>query len=333
LLSNFGDQALSAITESKATVAQDALRSPSAGLVEDLKRAATEKRVLLSLDWVDEAGEDENFLGRAIAEKSKSGVEAAVDLMCSAATPFVSSAAAIGRFFSPLLKDHQDAIFRALAEDEAVAEEARLDVHVGFLDPRERERGAVHVETVDEFCDWSSRAADEGRMSENWRSKSSREVERFESSGNTSTAKAKLLFVRVAGAAKAGMAGIVRPLLMAGACDELFKCAAVAMTIDYKWEKKWKRRFWWIAAFYLLFLALLTALGVELASSRDLALESGRRLAALGSLLLAVWLCGVRMACRECAQLRTSVRDGKDGFGSVRVGLGYFFRSKWNWVI
>jgi len=173
---------------------------------------------------------------------------------------------------------------------------------------------------------------DERTLSENWRSKNAQAVDRFESSRNRSTAVARLQFVRIANAAKVGMIGIVRPLLMMGAYDELFKCAAIAMTINYKWEKKWKHRFWWMAAFYALFLMLFTAFGAVLAKSGNLSLESEKTWG-LSVLLSAIWLCGIRMGYKEYMQIKTSIKDRKDHFGSRRVGLKYFLlQSKWNWV-
>jgi len=78
-----------------------------------------------------------------------------------------------------------------------VTTEAQFDVHIGFLDPFERNRRAVHIETVDELFDWSSRVVDGIRLSQNWRSKNSQSVNKFESSGNKSTSAAKLQFVRI----------------------------------------------------------------------------------------------------------------------------------------
>lgn len=95
---------MNAITESKTTVTQDALQDPVAERVEDLKWAAKEKEIRLSLDWIDKAGEDENFLGKAMDDKSEYKVKTAVDLMGSSVTPFVSSATAIGSLFLALLR-------------------------------------------------------------------------------------------------------------------------------------------------------------------------------------------------------------------------------------
>lgn len=87
---------------------------------------------------------------------------------------------------------------------------------MGFLDPNKQEKRAVHIETANEFYDWSLEVVGQKALSENWRSKNSRAVKRFESSGNRSKADEKLLFVRVANAAKVGMMGILRPLMMMG---------------------------------------------------------------------------------------------------------------------
>jgi len=109
--------------------------------VEDLKKAAEEEKAQLSLDWVDEAGEDENFLRKAVDGKSKSKREMAIDFMGSILTPFVSSATAIGSLFPTLLKEHQDTMFKAMAKNDIVSTEAQFNkVHVGFFDPKEGRR-------------------------------------------------------------------------------------------------------------------------------------------------------------------------------------------------
>jgi len=94
---------------------------------------------------------------------------------------------------------------------------------------------------VNEFYDWSSEVADERILSKNWRSKNERVVNRLDHRQQIDS-RCQAAIRQNCQYRQSGNDGHRPPLLMIGAYDELFQCADVAMTINYKWEKKWKHR-------------------------------------------------------------------------------------------
>ena len=206
-----------------------------------------------------------------------------------------------------------------------------LDVHVDFMNPKLRRLKAIHLHTSDSYLDWFDRD-DQSELNQQWRSQNSKELAKMEKYGNTSTKKALLVFIRIQDAAKAGIEGIIRPLLFKHVPLHFWEYKVVKWVVVYKWLKIWKRRFIWQGVWYLCFLVIFTVYASLLATTRSLS-EGSQELKISSSCLLgAAAAFGVNMTVEEFRQMLTYQREVKLCPRNSKFSLPYFLTFMWNWV-
>jgi len=298
--------------------------------IREVEEAARESGEELALEWVQPDGNCLNFLEEAVKERSNSEVKLAVDLIGSRLTPFTSTAKAVGRFFRDLLTNNQEEIHDALLKDSLVVEASQFEASVGFFEARNRIDRSDHVRTVDSYYEWTDFNGKE-ILSTKWKLETGAMEGEVGATANRSTTAGRLMFLAVENAAKVGMNGMIRKLLMTRAPVELFKSNAVSWTVDHKW-KLWRKWTLLAIAVYVMFLAVLTAYCTVLTATMPLSTASDSDRALLSTLLLLVWAFGIYMLSEEIKQVKTYVRDGLDLKERWTWGLRHYFGRRWNWV-
>ena len=146
------------------------------------------------------------------------------------------------------------------------------------------------------------------------------------------TAQASLKFLRIEDAARHGMNGIIRPLLMRNAPVEIFRSKAIKAVTQYKWLTYWRNGFRWYVGYYALFLVVFTAYSSLVARSSAVC-EGNHSIDRLKHCCLALMVAfGLKMLYEEVSQLCTLMEDGRVHLHSRMKGAAYFFKSKWNWL-
>ena len=333
------------------TMFQNAVSQKKKCMIKRIRQLAKKQGTELALEWNTQRREPHAMAepkydsprDRLVLSKSSSTLKMYMDThctndikeafgtVCSSVAPFTSAAKITKDSFVTLLLKYSEILEEALSENWLVQEACQLDVHVDFMDSKLRAERAIHIDTTDSFLEWSEPASPEA-LEEMWRSKNLETIEKMETDGNTSTKKASLKFVRIEDAAKTGMRGIIRPLLLGKVPLYFFEFDLVKWVVMYKWLRIWKHMFLWQGLEYLCFLLAFTGYAAILALSDDIANRDSWEKILHAVLLIATAVFGLRMALEELQQMLTYVREGQDYFGSRWMGLRYFLSFKWNWV-
>ena len=330
---------------------QKAFLERNEDMVKCIKDIAEEHHCQLSLQWTSSQDENEyDLLSSALETKRDDHVHEAVELVCSDVAPFRNGATINKNLFTELAASKFEILEHALKNNVFVTHACDLDVHVKFMRSKNRRKTAAHVETSDTFLDWKQ-TRDSAALAENWRTKNKDMVDYMERNGNLSTTQASLQFVRIEDAAKTGMDGIIRPLLLRNVPARFFQYDVVHWVVKFKWTKIWRGRFLRGALHYGLFLLLFTAYGISLSRISVLSKSDlSRKLRASFWLAVTIVL-GVKMGIKEKRQMQNYMKDaeqhvmlppgesrveGNEDIGKKQtskwVGLQYYFRFPWNWL-
>lgn len=226
---------------------------------------AIEDDVSFSLTWKGENG-DLDFLKRSLDKNSTNDVRETLNSIRTVG-PFEQIAKTVGNEFGELCSKQPDLLYEVLSSDLLVFKACRLKVHSDFINPKLRQNEAVHVYSRNTVLEWTT-VRDDASLELNWRNKHPDQVASMERKGNASKSEAFLVFVCIKDAAKTGMKGIIRKLLLNRAPVRIFKEDIVKWVVLYKWLKIWKPKFVRSAVFYLAFLLCFTSYAVFLCSSR-----------------------------------------------------------------
>ena len=304
--------------------------------VERIKELVQDQEYELSLEWEpahreSTKKETRDLLSKCIESNHTNDIENAVATVAAGIIPFSSAAKIMKRSFKDLLLDHYDLLETALRDDSLLQVACELKVHVGFLDPILRRDNAVHINTTNSFLDWSH-CSDARGPEQMWRRDNYKEVKSMESNGNTATKKTSLNFIRIADAAKTGMKGIIRPLLLKKVPPYFFEFEVVKWVVMFKWLKIWKRKFLSQALEYGGFLICFTVYAALISTTAKLSKASLALKVESSCLLSVTVLFALRMTLEEVRQMCTYMREGKEYFKGRLVGLRYFLKFRWNLI-
>lgn len=313
------------------TVFHEAVVKRNQELIDGIVAVATRNASQLALNWTPLSDGPTNILQSELLTRSTNYIRDAVQHICSKLVPFNMAAAITKASFRTLSSEHLDILSDALYKDDLILQACILNVHVDFLNPKLRQDSAVHIITADTILEWLH-VTDPNVLEKNWRWQNLDTVRGMERDGNVSTILAVLKIICIEDAAKVGMKGIIRPLLLQQAPPHIFKYDVVKWVILYKWFRIWKSRFIWSAVRYFSFLASFTLYAVLVGNSVDISAESDWRKIFMTAVQLVIFVFGVLMLTEEISQIRTFVRDGMDYFGQQIWGFNYFLRSRWNWL-
>ena len=308
-------------------------------MMECIMRFAEEHGCLLALEWTETStGEVCNVLDKALQTKTVDYIEDALRLVCSTVTPFRNGAAIAKNSFQKLVESNLEIVERALADNSFVTPVCDFEVHVDFLAERSKLETAEHIGTADTYLDWKH-TTDQDAVKRNWRKENEKTIQKMEAGGNKSTTSASLQFVRVEDAAKPGMDGIIRPLLLKNVPARFFEFDVTKWVVQFKWSRIWKQRFIKDAALYALFLVLFTVYAESLSRIAVLSKANiGRKVMATVFLAISV-LFGLRMAVKETTQLLDYMKDSEVQSNNLSegrrrdlfsVGLRHYFSFAWN---
>lgn len=313
------------------TIFHEAFLRKNQSMVDSIMSIAEQSGALLALNWKPSSDSAGDVLQSSLSTHSTNDVRDAVNLVCSRASPFGRAANIIKTCFRTLLSQYLDIMDKALADNLFVMEACLLNVHVDFMHPRLRRDMAVHITTSDTYLEWIN-TTDPDALEMNWKAQNSDAVSFMEKDGNVSTTQACLKIICIEDAAKVGMKGIIRPLLLQKAPAHIFKSDVVKWVVLYKWFKIWKSRFIRSVVRYFAFLVFFTFYAYLVGHSPEISDESQERKILTASVLAVNVGFGVLMSSEEIFQIRTFCRDGKDYLGRQKHGLYYFLRSRWNWL-
>ena len=278
-------------------------------------------------------------------------VKEAVELICSPITPFRSAAWLMKTYYKQLWKEYPEIIMNALFQKSMFFETCQPRVYDNFLSlaswkDKTRNQGTSDAVSNWQFIDSPDRLDKRNGLEdqtmvdreehEETKVTTLRSMKFFiqggENGEDMATVQASLKFLRIEDAARIGMNGIIRPLLMRNAPTDIFRSKAVKAVTQYKWLIYWGEGFYWYVGPYILFMAVFTTYSIYVAESSavcegDLSDDNMRHCC-----LAVLVLFGIYMMYEELYQICTFVEDGRVHFGSRMRGAAYFFRSKWNWL-
>ena len=356
------------------TIAQRAVLDDWSELTDCIQEIAKENKVELPLDFVeydkdgkvkyDEDGKKvmNNLLHKAIQKQAAGSVEKVFGFMKARVVPFNKAAASVRECWKELCHPNfREVLRKALFDGSFVWKACDVSVNVRCLHHRTRKQEGIHLGTDDSFLDWKFCQDDEGRK-QKWISaeKEIEQIRELEEEGFTSKDDAQLHFVCIEDAAKSGMDGIIRPLLLSRAPASFFEWDPVKSAIEIKWHKWWKKRAQWRLLGHLVFLALLTVYVSIVGSSGDLhGAEPWRQYLSTG-IIVCTMIYGGHQLREEVCQLKKLASDGKnlvDGTNWLKLlgleewqkklfggekwqmlkllglrwrGIRYYFSSRWN---
>lgn len=311
------------------SIFQEAFLKKNQEMVDCIREVAKKNKFELAVEWMLPHGKTDNLLQAALHRNLTNDVNNALALVCSSLVPFNAAASVMKAAFPDILLKHPEIMETALADNDFVREACQLRLHIGFLNQKLRQDTAVHIMTSDTFLEWNC-VVDPDCIERNFRDQNATTVESMESHNDVSTTTASLRYVAIENAAKIGMNGILRPLLMYKAAAHVFKTPAVKLVILYKWFKIWKKRFIKSAMFYSSFLVCFVIYAVLTASSSEISEQNVRRKTV--SLLFLAGNVGfaVRMLIEEIRPIKVYQEDGQKLLGKRIWGLCYFLSSRWN---
>ena len=264
-----------------------------------------------------------NILSAALNERSKERVKEAVELICSPIIPFRSGAWLMKTYYKQLLKDYPEVVMSILSQESLFFETCQPRVYDDFLLSSASKEDRIRWGTFDTVLKWeyidyrkSSEKSDKGMVNER----------------DTPTVQTSMKFLRIEDAAKMGMNGIIRPLLMQKTPMDVFHSKAIKAVTQYKWFYHWRIRYHCDVFFYAVFLSVFTTYSIVVAKFSSI--SKGRytdEFLKLYCLILMMGF-GLKMFYEQLFRLCTFMKDGKKYFGSRMRGVIYFFESTSNWL-
>lgn len=285
----------------------------------------------VEVEWTSPDFGPSDVLRKSVDSNSTNNVRDAGRLICAGPVSFLSAAAIMGRCFKDILMHYQEVGHSALNRDLVIVEACCLRVHVDYMNQRLQDDTALHIGTSDSFLEWRL-DEDQECLARRWRDKNAKAVEGMESKGNTSTRLAKVVYVCIEDAAKVGMKGVIRPLLLQKAPADVFKTKAIKAVIDYKWHKIWRNRFLKSAATYAVFLCTFALYAIFLSVSAELSDASTIHKASVTILCFLCFAFGALQAMEETSQIRTFLQDETEYFLRRSWGWQHLYQSRWNLV-
>ena len=275
--------------------------------------------------------ESSNILKEALDEKSKERVKEAVELICSPTTPFRSASRIMKVYYQQLWKEYPEVMMTILTQEPMFSETCQPRIHDDFLKLASNGSKDSLLGTTNTVLDWAF--IDSPKVIEKtWKERNQQIAKERECEDDKATVQASLKILRIEDAARIGMNGIIRPLLLQNAPVNLFCSEAVKNVVQYKWSAFWKQRFRRYAGFYAIYLILFTTYSTLVARSSVVCEDDPFIDSAKHCSLAFIVLFGMHMLYEELCQLKTFVKDGHKYLGSKISGVAYFFKSIWNWV-
>ena len=312
LIEEYGISVLNRQLSPGKTIAQGVVLDVDKDALKVIKESLQDQEMELAIVWVTTKGRVKNLLEKAVRSRYTNSVEPIIDLMKSKLVPLDKAAAALKKHWKNLCDPRfREILGKALSENAFVFDLCHFPVHVDFLNSTWRKEKAVHVGTTDSFLDWMVHKNPD-YLRWQWQLQNEAVIREMKKEGNESTTEVSLRFVRIADAAKPGMDGIIRPLLMHRAPARFFQSDVVKWVIQHKWHKIWDKRVKWALVQHAAFLVCFTAYILVVGRCGDLS-EANLLEQILSTILVAgIAAYGGIQFREELNQLKNSVKDGKE---------------------
>ena len=264
-----------------------------------------------------------NILSAALNERSKERVKEAVELICSPIIPFRSAAWLMKTYYKQLLKDYPEVVMSILSQESLFFETCQPRIYDDFLLSSASREDRLRPGTSDSVLNWED--VDIRHLFEKHR-------ERTVHDTDTPTVQTSVKFLRIEDAARIGMDGIIRPLLMQNTPMDVFHSKAIKAVIQYKWLTFWRIKCCADVVSYAIFLGVFTLYSVVVAKFSSILKgdSTDEFLKLYCPIVMAIF--GLIMFCEQLIRLCTFMKDGKEYFGSRMKGVTYFFKSASNWL-
>ena len=265
--------------------------------------------------------ESSNILSVALNERSRERVKEAVELICSPIIPFRSGAWLMKTFYKYLWKEYPEVIISVLSQESLFFETCQPRVYDYLLvSTASKKDKTLRPGTSDSVLNWED--VDIRHLFEKHREGTVHDTD-------TPTVQTSVKFLRIEDAARIGMDGIIRPLLMQNPRVDVFSSKAVKAVTQYKWLTFWKIRFCQHAGFYTLFLVAFTFFSTQVAKSSTVCVGELSADYPKHCCFAIMVIYVLKGAHDEFCQLRAFMEDGRVYLYSRIRGVAYYFRSNW----